>query len=194
MRASGATLVLLCGFGLSRTPSPSGTLRRIYWQLFTDYFRHNAIRSASPLSLERQCGYVEAFVAQQGCTALDATLCGLPADALPVGFPGARATYRFDGKALPVDPKTYDTVIISYADPLGLGWSSLEKRLAKVAARPPLVLNGRGRILPLTRATRALLRRRRLLARSRIGEMTFGLLAVAAATILACKDTFTRRA
>lgn len=79
---------------------------------------------------------------------------------------------------------TYTGVLVSWADPLGLGQEGLEGYLPLAKT---YICNGRERILPL-RAIPQLLRWRRFLARTRIFECCIGLVLWPLAATLASED------
>jgi len=71
--------------------------------------------------------------------------------------------------------KDADVIVLLYADPIGLGFSDVERLLDgnKLRWAAVRILNGRRRDFVLNRGTLWALRMRRLIARMMLGEMVF---------------------
>jgi hypothetical protein len=81
-----------------------------------------------------------------------------------------------------------DTTILAYPDALGLTFGRLERRLLAAGARNVMVLTGRRRLFPLSPRTMRSLRWRRLLASTRIVELTAAIAILPVAAVLAGYD------
>jgi len=194
-RVGRRALLVLCGFG------PKPPRRGRWWRNipklvpWREWIYERMRAAAFPISPHKQLGYAKAFLTAHGAREVDLVWFDHETPLEVTDFPGLRAILSEDEFHKLTGFAGYDTVILSYPDPLGLGRSRLEKRVAADAFAPhTLVLNGRGRLIPLTPKNRALLRRRRFLAQSRICEMAFGLAVVPVAMILALIDKLRGRA
>ena len=88
----------------------------------------------------------------------------------------------------PDDVAGYSAIILVYPDALGLGWSSLERKLLARRRGVLFFANGRRRLMPLDSSSHRQLRWRRLLANSRVAELFFGLLIIPVAISCAAVD------
>lgn len=182
-------LAVLCPFAF-RPPRPRGRLRNLLsafaWRSF---LASRALYAANPRTPEQQAGYLKAF-AQEFDLRLEFAVYdprGLRPD-LDLPRLAAADDIRAAAGGRPI--------LLSYADPLGLGMARLEKGLLRaVGERSPAVfiLNGRGRLLCLDGATRGLLARHRVLARYRLPETLFAGACLVAAPFLAVHDTIRAR-
>ena len=104
----------------------------------------------------------------------------------PRNFEYMRALFQQrypDGTLVCIDEGTYwlssisdaDVIVLLYADPIGLGFSDVERLLdrRKLPWAAVRILNGRRRDFVLNRDTLWALRMRRLIARMMLGEMVF---------------------
>lgn len=113
----------------------------------------------------------------------------------PAGYLEAAFAGRFPGGRLISTPgagelRSARTVVLVYPDAIGLGCSSIERRVRRVAPRGAelLVLNGRNRVFPLTRMTLIRLRVRRLLEWTMAPETIAAVVMVPAGCVLALWD------
>jgi hypothetical protein len=84
-----------------------------------------------------------------------------------------------------------DTTILAYPDALGLTFGRLESRLLAAGARNIVVLTGRRRLFSLSSEAMRALRWRRLLASTRIVELTAAIIILPVAAVLAGYDWLT---
>ncbi len=84
-------------------------------------------------------------------------------------------------------------MLLVHADALGLGLGGLERELAAAFPEQVFVLNGRRRLYRLDPVMRRRLRRRRVLAETRIVEAALGRLVPVLAWALAAFDRLSRR-
>ncbi len=139
---------------------------------------------------------------QRELVAAAAALCGpgsavivdgaLPEDAAGDGFGDLPVSRRDLGRLSAAELPAQATVVFVYPDPLGLSWGGLEAGVA-AQGRSIVVVNGRRRMFLLDRAARRALSVRRLLAQTRIVELTLGLLLIPLSGILALKDRMAGR-
>jgi hypothetical protein len=84
--------------------------------------------------------------------------------------------WQISGEAISrLSGKYFDTVLLAYPDPIGLGWSGVERVMARVRAQNILVLNGRHRCFLLESSSRRMLLWRRFLARTWLVEIFLGI-------------------
>jgi hypothetical protein len=94
---------------------------------------------------------------------------------------------------LPALKRDYDAVLLLHSDAIGIGLGALERALVVAFSREVFVLNGRGRLYRLDARMRRLLRRRRVLAQTRIIEAVLARLVPIVAWVLATHDRLTTR-
>ncbi len=192
-RIAGSTLVVLCRFGLDPFPGNGGWGGVLILRGLRAFIRDRVIFFANPLPPARLAAQAADFVKGGDPSWVDVVCCGIATDVVPEGLPSLRAVHYCEGPVLSVDPAAYDTVLLAYSDPLGLGWGRLEKQLLRSCRRAPLLLNGRGRVAHLTAETRRMLRLRRLLARTRAAELAMAAVVIPVAAFLALKDKLSDR-
>lgn len=187
----GTILLIVCDFALP--VPPAGTFWTTLHKLgFIRYYFYTRIKTAAfPVSQEKQLGYLSAFLADKDISHLDIWLKGRQDDSLARIFPKLRKLYTGVGAYCPPSLISYDAVIVSYPDPLGIGWKELEKDILGKCKKRALIVNGRGRLLPLTPQIHRLLTWHRYLAVTRIIELVLGLVSIPLAAFLAMKDAFT---
>lgn len=88
----------------------------------------------------------------------------------------------------PNDLAAYNAIILVYPDALGLGWSSLERKLLASLRVPLFFATGRRRLMPLNLSAHRQLRWRRFLANSRVAELLCGALVIPFAISCAAVD------
>lgn len=98
---------------------------------------------------------------------------------------------QIEGLSASEDP--YDTIVLLYPDPLGMGWANVEKKLISLKSKLYLVINGRRRIFVWDKESRRALFWRRLLVKSWLLEIVLVPITIIVALILACFDFFTHQ-
>jgi hypothetical protein len=140
--------------------------------------------------MDIQNGYANALCEELGLDARYAAISRQANGFYAAGEEGNRAPL---GDCLSQLPEKAQ-VIVSYPDPLGLGYTALERRLLKTGkSYGVFILNGRGRVIPLNRENHRLLIRHRLLACYRPLDCLFGLLCIPIAAGLALFDCVLQR-
>ncbi len=179
-------LAVLCSFGF-QPPCPRGRLRNLLSAYAWRNFLATRVRYvANPRTAEQQAEYCRAL-AQELDLRLELAMHD-PQGARPgLGLPqldnAGDILARAEGRL----------VLLSYADPLGLGMGTLERALLRASRRAAIhILNGRGRLLCLDGPTHGLLTRHRVLARWRLPELAFATACLVMAPALALCDA-TRR-
>lgn len=190
-RIHGKVLVVLFGYGLPtcNVAKPVGFAAKCLDQVFSLYVRYRDFYLA-PRPQGVMLGYLERALAQGRPSSVDITGCGAPQPD-KYSLDDAFARRDIDWRTELPDFQGYDTLLLVYPDPLGMGWSKLESRLMGAGCQNLVVLNGRSRLFNLTRDVHRLLRGRRTLALTRWPDLLCGLLIPPLAAILAVKDVFT---
>ena len=179
-RIHGRVLVLLCAYRGGRAAlAARGLGARIGPRLRS----HNAIYSdhyANPRRADYQLAAAEAALAGAAITACDWRIDQALASALPAVARAHTFTHITPAEVRRGGP--WDTIVLVYADALGLSWAPLE-HAARAVCGSVVVVNGRRRAFTLTPASARALAWRRLLATTRVLELlaTLALLPLAAA-------------
>ena len=189
----GSALVILCPFTI-KEPRIRGRIYRNTVGALHSFWYQRLLYAANPRAPEYQAGYVAMLLQQQKMQA-DVLIIGEGAADLYPEIPGASSsvvqTLKLNEAKGFADK--YDHVIISYADPLGLGYGSMEALLLQDSTLNAHILNGRGRIFPLTGRVHRLMQRHRFFARTRIAECFFGVTVLPLACLLALYDTVCKK-
>jgi hypothetical protein len=126
-------------------------------------------------------------------------LLGPWADVAPGAAHWANEIRRIDENAvrspveLPTLKRDHDAVLLMHSDAIGIGLGALERALVAAFSREVFVLNGRGRLYRLDARMRRLLRRRRVIAHTRIIEAVLARLVPIAVWVLVTHDRLTTR-
>ena len=207
-RIAGRVLVVLCSYrgGTARKlswrcPAPGDAIgRRIgsLIDLLTLYpLRAHAARMrdyfANPRLFGTQLDLAQAALASGQASSvhvlIDAPLVSSVPRNLPMGE-GPPEIRALDREVL--DLSGFDTVLLVYADPLGLSFGPLESRVLAEAPNV-VVVNGRRRLFPLTHRARRALRWRRILATTRIPELAMAVAVISLSAALVAYDWLRRR-
>ena len=204
----GRTMVILCAYrgGVGqrepwRCPSIDDRLGRFlaaFVDLATFYrFRVFIARSrdhyANPRSFERQVEIARAALAALRPSSVralvDVRWCSGPLETLPFD-PNPQCVALAETAPMLAE---VDSVLLVYPDPIGLGFGALERKILSTGIKYVAVANGRSRLFPLTRRSRAVLQRRRFLAETRLPEIMAGIILLPIAAILAIIDGLSLR-
>ncbi len=204
--AGASVLFVICNYRggtLTRSKSEFG-VRRIFdalWgkvgfrshrQLYRDYF-------ANPRQLDYQIDLVASAIESNRIEApkilLDASFDDISIDSLSKrGLSAQKRILNLETIAPFLQPAEHPaTVVLVYPDAIGLSWSNLERTLLG-QAKELWILNGRRRMLKITRPIHNQLNRRRFLAESRLAEALLGAGLAVTGFCLATYDSLTGKA